>query len=127
MWEGVCLVSAESAKTPQQAKRPPQRSNSREKTATDESLQSGPSQSLDSPRGQILHLQRTIGNQAVQRLARSGALQAKLRVSRPGDIHEQEADRISAQVMRMAAPPVQRRTGDEGDTRKGRPLRAQLI
>jgi hypothetical protein len=50
---------------------------------------------------QILFLQRTIGNQAVQRLIKSGALQAKLNIGRPGDIYEQEADRVAEQVMRI--------------------------
>lgn len=44
----------------------------------------------------ILQLQPTIGNQAVQSL-----IQAKLKISQPGDQGEQEADRIAAQVMRL--------------------------
>jgi lipoprotein-anchoring transpeptidase ErfK/SrfK len=49
----------------------------------------------------IHFLQRTAGNQAVQRLIKSGALQAKLRIGQPGDKYEQEADRVAEQVMRM--------------------------
>ncbi|WDT74075.1 MAG: DUF4157 domain-containing protein [Candidatus Manganitrophus sp.] len=49
-----------------------------------------------------LHLQRTVGNQAVQRL------QAKLTISSPGDLYEQEADRIAERVMRTPAPRLQR-------------------
>ena len=49
-------------------------------------------------------LHQTLGNQGVQRLLREGAVQAKLRVSRPNDRHEQEADRVSGQVMRMPEP-----------------------
>src|SRR3990172_12115266 len=56
--------------------------------------------SMSSPVDRILYLQRTIGNQAVQRLIKSGALQAKLRIGQPGDIYEQEADRAAEQVMR---------------------------
>ena len=83
----------------------------------------------------ILHLQRTIGNQAVQRLlqtnvelSQSGAattastrfgrgfsqlpiprstpvrVQPKLTVNTPGDMYEQEADRVAEQVMRMPEP-----------------------
>jgi Domain of unknown function (DUF4157) len=37
----------------------------------------------------------------------SGAIQTKLAVNRPGDIYEQEADRISEQVMRMPEPEGQ--------------------
>ncbi|NJD51971.1 MAG: SH3 domain-containing protein [Candidatus Methanoperedens sp.] len=58
-----------------------------------------------SPFEQMLLLQRTIGNQAVGRLLKSGALQAKLKAGQPGDTCEQEADRVAGQVMRM--PQVQ--------------------
>jgi hypothetical protein len=54
----------------------------------------------------ILFLQRTVGNQAVQRLIKSGALQTKLRIGQPGDIYEQEADRVAEQVMRMPEPQI---------------------
>ena len=93
----------------------------------------------------ILHLQRTIGNQAVQRLlqakpddleARSSinevtrfahdfsqiqvhpkslaSIQAKLTVSSPGDIYEEEADRVSEQVMSMPATPLYRDCACDG-------------
>jgi hypothetical protein len=69
----------------------------------------------DSP-DYILHLQRTIGNQAVQMLVRSnnnvrgfdfakiGILQPKLKISQHADTYEQEADRVAEQVMRMTLP-----------------------
>jgi hypothetical protein len=63
-------------------------------------------QSMSSPVDRILFLQRTIGNQAVGKLIKSGALQAKLRIGQPGDVYEQEADRIAEQVMRMPEPQV---------------------
>jgi hypothetical protein len=56
----------------------------------------------------IIHLQRIIGNQAVQRLMRSnigfdfekiGIFQPKLKVSQPGDTYEREADRVAEQVL----------------------------
>ena len=62
----------------------------------------------------ILQLQRQIGNQAVQRMlsqARPGSpagVQTKLTVNTPGDVFEQEADRVSDQVMRTPEPQVQR-------------------
>jgi hypothetical protein len=87
----------------------------------------------------ILHLQRTIGNQSLQRLLKvntkdvkgestiseivsfgnvlsripiltpaPGAIQTKLAVNKPGGEYEQEADRISEQVMRMPESRVQR-------------------
>src|SRR4051812_6641721 len=37
-----------------------------------------------------------------------GTIQAKLALNRPGDELEQEADRVSERVMRMAAPPASR-------------------
>jgi hypothetical protein len=49
----------------------------------------------------ILRLQKTIGNHAVQHLLRSRAMQAKLAISQPGDLYEQEADRVAERVMRM--------------------------
>ncbi len=71
------------------------------------------SQFFGSPVEHILFLQRTIGNQAAGRLISSGALQTKLRVNEPGDIYEQEADRVAEQVMRMTCDP-----GDEECERK---------
>ncbi len=48
--------------------------------------------------------QQVLGNQAVQRLLRSRAIQAKLTINEPGDRYEQEADRVAEQVMRMPEP-----------------------
>src|ERR1044072_2796139 len=50
------------------------------------------------------------GNQALQRLLRTGAVRAKLTVSQTGDPEEQEADRIADQV--MAGPAVVHRQCD---------------
>lgn len=47
----------------------------------------------------LLQLQRSICNQAMGRF-----FQAKLEIGQPGDIYEQEADRIAEQVMRMPEP-----------------------
>jgi len=51
-------------------------------------------------------LQRALGNQAMLRmLSRSTpAIQTKLTINQPGDRHEQEADRVAEQVMRMPDP-----------------------
>ena len=59
------------------------------------------SKSAGSVADRILFLQTTVGNKAVQRMIASGSLQAKLSVSKPGDIYEQEADRVAEDVMRM--------------------------
>lgn len=64
-------------------------------------------QSMNSPVERILFLQRTIGNQAVEKIIKSGTLQAKLRVGEPGDVYEREADRVAEQVMRMPDIPGQ--------------------
>ena len=69
------------------------------------------SQSMSSPANQVLQLQSTIGNQAVQRLIKSGTLQAKLRIRQPRDKYEQEADR--GWRMRMPEPGVQRQEEPE--------------
>jgi len=69
-------------------------------------LRSGQFLNTNSPVESIIQLQRTLGNQAVQGLFASGALQAKLKISQPNDIYEQEADRVADQVMRMPEPVV---------------------
>ncbi len=62
------------------------------------------SETRSSPVDRVLFLQRTIGNLAVQGLIKSGILQAKLKIGSPGDIYEQEADRVAEQVMKMPEP-----------------------
>jgi hypothetical protein len=59
-----------------------------------------------SPLDQILFLQRAIGNQAVQRLLKSGVIQAKLKIGQPNDIYDQEADRVADRIMRMPDPSI---------------------
>ncbi len=54
----------------------------------------------------LLALQQTHGNRYVQRVV--SGIQAKLKVGQPGDIYEQEADRVADAVMRMPEPRVQR-------------------
>ena len=71
------------------------------------------SQSTSSPIDQILSLQRTIGNQAVQRLFKSGVIQAKLKIGQPNDIYEQEANRVAEQVMSMPEPRLQQQPEQE--------------
>src|SRR5215207_8569238 len=68
----------------------------------------------------IIHLRRTLGNQAVERVLQAHneepdlalttaprLIQAKLAINQLGDEYEQEADRISEQVMRMPEPQLQ--------------------
>ena len=87
------------------------------------------SQPIKSPADRILFLQRTIGNQAVQRLIRSGTLQEKLRIGQPGDKYEQEADRVADAVMQMPEPGVQRQVEpeeEEEETLQSKPLINQI-
>ena len=86
-------------------------------------------QSIRSPVDRVLNLQRTIGNQAVQQLIKSGTLQAKLRIGQPGDKYEQEADRVADEVMRMPEPGVQRQVEpeeEEEETLQPKPLASQI-
>jgi hypothetical protein len=54
-------------------------------------------------------LHRTLGNQAMLGLLNSGMVQAKLRVSQPGDADEQEADRATGQAVSARPKPVLQR------------------
>ncbi|MBE0525221.1 MAG: DUF4157 domain-containing protein, partial [Methanosarcinales archaeon] len=77
----------------------------------------------------ILFLQRTIGNQAVQRQLKSGTLQAKLTIGQPGDKYEQEADRVADAVIRMPEPEMQRQVESEEEkeeTLQAKPLANQI-
>ena len=58
-------------------------------------------QSMNSSVERILFLQRTVGNQVVQRMLNAGVNQAKLKIGEPRDIYEQEADWVAEQVMQM--------------------------
>jgi hypothetical protein len=59
----------------------------------------------------LLALQQTHGNRYVQRIV--AGIQAKLKVGQPGDIYEQEADRVADSVTRMPEPEVKRQIEDE--------------
>jgi len=73
----------------------------------------------DQPRSSTaLSLRHRVGNQGIQRLiggpgehTRSPVIQTKLTVSRPGDTHEQEADRVADAVMRMPEPEASQSSG----------------
>lgn len=57
----------------------------------------------------ILQLQRTAGNQAVQRLLKSRTLQAKTATDKPKDIREQVADKMAKKSMRISSSNPQLR------------------
>jgi hypothetical protein len=65
------------------------------------------SPSMIRPITQLLSLQKTVGNQAVQRLSKSGGIHAKLKTVQPGDIYEQEADIVADAVMHMPESAIQ--------------------
>lgn len=56
---------------------------------------------MKSPADRIIFFQRTIGNQSLQHLIKSGTMQAKLKIGLLGEKYEQEADRVAEQVMQM--------------------------
>jgi hypothetical protein len=90
-----------STKTPE-----PNRDNS-----SSQANKSNFSPSVNSPIDQILFLQGTVGNKAVEGLLTSGVIQAKLTIGKPGDIFEREADKVAEQVMRMPDSSVAGRKG----------------
>jgi len=71
----------------------------------------------------LLALQQTHGNQYVQRVV--AGIQAKLVVGQPGDIYEQEADRVADEVMRMPESQVQWRAEEE-EKIQTKPLAKQI-
>src|SRR5689334_9915764 len=84
-------------------------------------------QSAQSPSAvhQFLDLQRSVGNQAIQRLINSPYIQTKLQVSTPGDPYEQEADRVADTVMRMP-DPVATQTQSRASGIQTKPLSSQI-
>jgi len=54
----------------------------------------------------VLRLQQTAGNRVVARLHAGGYLQAKLTIGAPGDVYEEEADRVASHVMRQIGPGI---------------------
>ncbi|MBW2690705.1 MAG: hypothetical protein JRC99_12335, partial [Deltaproteobacteria bacterium] len=75
----------------------------------------------------LLTLQQTHGNRYVQRVV--SGIQAKLKVGQPGDIYEQEADRVADAVMRMPEPHVQRQADleeEEEEILQTKPLVDQI-
>jgi hypothetical protein len=82
-----------------------------------------------------IELQRGIGNQAVLRLLQRWATaQTSLRINDPGDVYEQEADRIAEQVVQgpaqacltPAPPGIQRTTGEPANQTGAAPASVDL-
>lgn len=82
----------------------------------------------DTPVSDLVQLQRQLGNQAVQRLMKTGrlqlsgnsVLQAKLTVTAAGDQYEQEADKVAQQVVH--GPETAQRAGEEDELQMKRDL-----
>src|SRR5439155_7405151 len=62
-----------------------------------------PSQAAVLPMDHLLFVQRTLGNRAVERFLTAHVVQPQLEMGAPGDVFEQEADRVADTVMRMPA------------------------
>ena len=60
---------------------------------------------------------RAPGNQRLLRLGNRGLLQRKLTINQPGDMYEQEADRIADRVMRMADPASESTSRESSSSR----------
>lgn len=82
--------------------------------------------------GNVLQLQRTVGNRAVGRVLSEAksrpVIQAKLTVGAAHDPYEQEADRVADQVMRMPATPTttMQRTAEDEEELQAKPLASAL-
>ncbi len=59
----------------------------------------------------LIQLQQSLGNRSVRRLFKAGVIQAKLKIGRPADKFEQEANRVAEAVVRMPDPAL--RTEEE--------------
>jgi len=74
----------------------------------------------------LLALQQTHGNRYVQRVV--AGIQAKLKIGQPGDVYEQEADRVADVVMRMPESGVQQQPEEEEEREfiQSKPLAGQI-
>ena len=123
-------MSEKAAKSPAKAPvtKTPQQKQVKRSTSNAAALsQSALSAPADLTQAKVLALQRTAGNQAVQRLLAQHQVQAKLTVGPAHDHYEQEADRVAAQVMAQPTAPAksvaQRAPKDEDkDKLQAKPL-----
>jgi hypothetical protein len=74
----------------------------------------------------LLSLQQQYGNRFVQRVIAQHAIQTKLQIGQPGDIYEQEADRVAEQVMHMPDSQVQRQPEEEEELLQTKSLAGQI-
>jgi hypothetical protein len=65
------------------------------------------------PSNGVMRLQRSLGNQIVQRLIKSGNIMTKLMIGRQNDPAERDADQVADRVMQMPEQDIQRQTEPE--------------
>jgi hypothetical protein len=73
----------------------------------------------------IMRLNNTYGQRYVQRLVEAVNAQAKLTVSTPNDIYEQEADKVTEEVTRSVNTRAQRQTPEEEELLQGKFVQRQ--
>lgn len=78
---------------------PEKKTEAAKEDRTSKTQQSDYSQPINSSVERILFLQRTIGNKAVSKMIKFRALQTKLKIEKPGEIHEREADGVAPAVL----------------------------
>ena len=78
----------------------------------------------------ISYLQQSYGNRYVQSLVASIEVQAKLNISQPGDLQEQQADRVAEVVGRVIETEIQRQPEEEKEEEEiqqiTKPLQRQI-
>ena len=72
----------------------------------------------------VMQLQQTYGNRYIQRLVESVKAQAKLNVSDPNDIYEQEANRVAESVTKTIASSAQQQVEPEEEEEE--PVQAKV-
>jgi hypothetical protein len=69
----------------------------------------------NSPVDRIMQIQEAVGNQAVQELLKSRFIRAKLKISMPNDVYEQEADRVADAIMHLPELKLQQEKEREAE------------
>jgi len=75
-----------------------------------------------SSQNKIQQLNSSIGNQAVQQLYDQGFLQAKLKIGKPNDKYEQEADRVAEHVVNIPEQAVVQRQLEKKESIQTKPV-----
>jgi hypothetical protein len=89
-------------------------------TCTNSRKQNPNFNSSGSSADRILQLQRTVGNQAMQRLLASDANQTKLAINNPGGISIYKNEHVMGQVMRMPVVLAHKKNKTENESTKAK-------